>query len=367
MLSFQEQDNWTRIQRIASKLGIECLGVSDTQLDACEPHLQAWLDHGMHGEMHYMERHGTKRLDANTLFQGAIRILSLRIPYVPRNTLTKTGAAQFCSETLQEINQRKQPYISLYARGRDYHKVIRQQLKQFAKAVHEELGEFGFRVAVDSAPTPEVEIARKAGLGWRGKHTLLIHPKEGSLFFLGEVFTNLPLPLSGEFEQDHCGSCQSCITACPTQAIVKPYQVDARLCISYLTIEHDSAIPVALRPLVGTRIYGCDDCQLACPWNKFAQPAKHADFNGRPEFDSPNWFDMMQWSEEEFLKRTEGSAIRRIGYKRFRRNLAVAAGNSQQVTGMEQALHGMRADADDFLAEHIDWALAQIKHNARID
>lgn len=356
----QEQENWAIVNKVAQALGLSCLGVADTDLKACEPHLQHWLDQGMHGEMGYMARHGLNRLDSETIFPGAIRILSLRIPYVPTETLNTPDAAAFTIRTLQEINQQSQPYVSLYARGRDYHKVIRQQLKRFADEVNKQLGGFGFRIAVDSAPTAEVEIARKAGLGWRGKHTLLIHPEEGSLFFLGEVFTNMPLPLSPGFEKNHCGSCSNCITACPTGAIVKPYQVDARLCISYLTIEHDSAIPVELRPLIGTRIYGCDDCQLACPWNKFAKPARHADFKPRTPFQAPEWFSMMKWTEEEFLRLTEGSAIRRIGYRRFRRNLAVAAGNTRGVEGIREALLDMRQEADDFLAEHVDWALNRL-------
>lgn len=345
---------------MAKTLGLGCLGVSDTNLQACEPHLQEWLNQGMHGEMAYMERHGLNRLNADTVFPGAIRIVSLRVPYVPLKTLNQPDAATFTQKTLSEIEAGEKPYVSLYARGRDYHKVIRQQLKRFADAVNAQVAGFGFRVAVDSAPTAEVEIARKAGLGWRGKHTLLIHPQEGSLFFLGEVFTNMPLPVTGEFEKDHCGTCSSCIAACPTGAIVKPYQVDARLCISYLTIEHDNEIPVQLRPLIGTRIYGCDDCQLACPWNKFAAPAQHADFNPRIEFEKPDWFAMMRWTEDEFLKLTEGSAIRRIGYKRFRRNLAVAAGNSVGVVGIQEALRAMRVNADVFLTEHIDWALGRL-------
>jgi epoxyqueuosine reductase len=356
----REQENWTILTNVAQAQGLNCMGITDTDLKACEPHLQDWLAQGMHGEMDYMARHGLNRLDAQTIFPGAIRILSLRIPYVPGETLNQPNPSEFAQNTLERIAQQSQPYFSLYARGRDYHKVIRQALKRFADEVNRQVSGFGFRVAVDSAPTAEVEIARKAGLGWRGKHTLLIHPDEGSLFFLGEVFTNMPLPVSPPFEKNHCGTCNSCMNACPTGAIVKPYQVDARLCISYLTIEHDSAIPLELRPLIGTRIYGCDDCQLACPWNKFAKPARHADFNPRKEFDRPDWFDMMQWSEDEFLKLTEGSAIRRIGYRRFRRNLAVAAGNSVGVDGIRNALLRMRETADDFLGEHIDWALLQL-------
>jgi epoxyqueuosine reductase len=356
-MSNLEQQHWALLQAVATRHGLGCLGVSDTNLSACEPHLQAWLDAGMHGEMEYMARHGMARLDANTLFPGAIRIVSLRVPYVPRETLNQPNAVTFCEQTLEFIDAAKRPYVSLYARGRDYHKVIRQRLKRFVDEVNAEVSSFGFRVTCDSAPTPEVEIARKAGLGWKGKHTLLIHPQEGSLFFLGEVFTNMPLPLSGEFPKNHCGNCQSCMNVCPTGAIVEPYLVDARLCISYLTIESDSAIPLELRAKLGTRIYGCDDCQLACPWNKFAKPATFADFDPRPDFDHPDWFVMMRWTEDEFLKKTEGSAIRRIGYRRFRRNLAIAAGNSQGVAGIKEALQHMRESADEFLAEHIDWAL----------
>lgn len=355
-----EQQHWVLLQTLASQHGLSCLGVSDTHLSACEPHLRAWLSQGMHGEMDYMARHGMARLDADFLFQGAVSIVSLRIPYVPTETLNQPDASTFCENTLDVLNQKKAPYISLYARGRDYHKVIRQRLKRFIDDVNQHITEFGFRVTCDSAPTPEVEIARKAGLGWRGKHTLLIHPQEGSLFFLGEIFTNMPLPLSGEYNKNHCGQCTRCIQVCPTDAIVEPYMVDARLCISYLTIESDSPIPLELRPHLGTRIYGCDDCQLACPWNKFAKPAYFADFNPRADFDQPDWFTLMAWTEEEFLKKTEGSAIRRIGYKRFRRNLAVAAGNSQHVEGIEQALLKMRTSADGFLAEHIDWALKNL-------
>ncbi|HEY1059979.1 MAG TPA: tRNA epoxyqueuosine(34) reductase QueG [Limnobacter sp.] len=358
-MSDLEQQHWALIQAAAQRQGLTALGVSDTNLQACEPHLTAWLNNGMHGEMAYMARHGTARLNPNLLLEGTIRIVSLRIPYVPNNTLTAHGDSDFTDQTLQAVHDPSHPYISLYARGRDYHKVIRKALQRFMTDVHAQVGHLGYRVAVDSAPTPEVEIARKAGLGWRGKHTLLIHPKEGSLFFLGEVFTNLPLPLTGEYTDEHCGTCTRCMTACPTQAIVAPYSVDARRCISYLTIEHDSAIPLALRPAMGTRIYGCDDCQLVCPWNKFSKPTVFADFEARPMFAKADWAELMGWTEQEFLQHTEGTAIRRIGYRRFRRNLAVAAGNAQGVAGIPELLRRMRDGADDFLKEHIDWALAQ--------
>ncbi|HEX4842272.1 MAG TPA: tRNA epoxyqueuosine(34) reductase QueG [Limnobacter sp.] len=357
-----EQKNWALLQATAQAQGLDCLGVSDTNLQACEPHLKAWLDAGMHGEMTYMAKYGMDRLNPDLLHPGAIRIVSVRIPYVSQSQLGKDAQA-FCTQTLDAVNDPSVPYVSLYARGRDYHKVIRQRLKRLADALHSRLleqGEFAFRVTCDSAPTPETEIARKAGLGWRGKHTLLIHPQEGSLFFLGEIFTNLPLPVSNPFEDNHCGQCSRCLSVCPTGAIVKPYQVDARRCVSYLTIEHESAIPLELRSKIGTRIYGCDDCQLVCPWNKFTKPAQFADFNPRPLFEHAEWASMMRWTEAEFLKHTEGSAIRRIGYRKFRRNLAVAAGNSDGNPAVLQGLAQMRDSADDFLAEHIDWALAQL-------
>ena len=358
---WNQEQHWDSFQRIAAEHGLHCMGVSDTALQACEPHLQAWLNEGMQGEMAYMAKHGMARTWADTLLPGTVSIVSVRMNYVPQSAFREAPAHQFLQNTLQQIDARQAPYISLYARGRDYHKVIRQRLQKFVQAVHAQVGEFGYRVACDSAPTPEVEIARKAGLGWRGKHTLLIHPQEGSLFFLGEIFTNLPLPPSPAFEKNHCGTCTACIDVCPTQAIVKPYQVDARRCVSYLTIEHDSAIPLELRPMVGTRIYGCDDCQLACPWNKFAQAATHADFNVRNGFDQPDWQTLMGWTEQQFLDHTQGMAMRRIGYRRFRRNLAVAAGNAKTTPALIHALKTMRAQSDEFLAEHIDWALSRLE------
>ena len=327
----------------------------------------------MHGSMHYMQKHGQDRLNANIILPGTVRIVSIRVPYVPlattpthiastiQNHMVKTMA-----DATNTLKAGEMPYISLYARGRDYHKTLRKRLQKLMDAVHAHWGPFGYRITCDSAPTPEVEIARKAGLGWRGKHTLLIHPQAGSLFFLAEVFTNLPLPLSKEFSQKHCGSCTQCISACPTQAIVTPSQVDARLCISYLTIENPGPIPLTLRPLMGTRLYGCDDCQLACPWNKFAQPSTWADFDARPQFNSPSWANLMAWSETDFLKHTEGSAIRRIGFERWQRNLAVAAGNAlakahgNLYTSLRQSLaHMAQSSTSTLVREHAHWGLAQ--------
>lgn len=359
-----QKDHWSTFQQLAKRHGLDCLGVTDTQLQACAPYLQNWLNQGMHGEMDYMERHGLARLDANMLLPGTVRIVSVRIPYIPPSLLNEQEPKEFFAETLNKVQSASKPYISLYARGRDYHKVIRQTLQRFADDVHHSLGAFGYRVVCDSAPTPEVEIARKAGLGWGGKHTLLINPKEGSFFFLGEIFTNLQLPMDQAFETSHCGECSACIEVCPTQAIVADGVVDARRCISYLTIEHDSAIPLEFRKSIGTRIYGCDDCQLACPWNKFAKPAIHTDFEARHGFDQPDLLALLNWSEADFLKRTEGMAMRRIGYKRFTRNLAIAAGNYRPVEretlfGLIGKLRELRENANEFLAEHLDWALSQ--------
>lgn len=351
---------WNWLTQRGSELGIECMGVADTELSACEPKLQAWLNNGMHGEMGYMQKHGMARLDAGTLLPGTIRIVSVRINYLPSSQSIEKNRENWRTNALELSRSNHSPYISLYARGRDYHKVIRSKLATLMKEANTEFGHLGYRVAVDSAPTPEVEIARKAGLGWRGKHTLLIHPRAGSMFFLGEIFTNLPLPLSGEFEQNHCGQCNACITDCPTGAIVEEGVVDARRCISYLTIEHESEIPLELRPLMGMRIYGCDDCQLVCPWNKFAETAFWADFESRHGFDQPDLLELLNWTEEAFLKKTEGMAMRRIGFEKFQRNLAVACGNSDYRPEIVEALERIKPSASSLVREHIDWALGQI-------
>lgn len=349
---------WSWLQDQAKTLGLECIGVSDTQLEACEPKLQAWLNNGMHGEMAYMEKHGMARTQTQTLLPGTVSIISVRVSYIP--DLGLSNAKQFCEKELANATGDQAPYISLYARGRDYHKVLRNQLQKLAQTIENQFGQYGYRVAVDSAPTPEVEIARKAGLGWRGKHTLLINPKAGSFFFLGELFTNLPLPTGPEFDTHHCGQCTDCIDACPTKAIVREGVVDARRCISYLTIEHHSSIPRNLRKAIGTRIYGCDDCQLVCPWNKFATESVFTDFKTRNGFDAPNLLALMGWSEEDFLRQTEGMAMRRIGFEKFQRNLAVAAGNSQADQTLIDKLKEMRAHASTMVTEHIDWALAEL-------
>lgn len=346
------------------------MGVTDTHLAACEPHLQAWLDAGMHGSMQYMAKYGLDRLNPQIILPGTVRIVSVRVPYVPATLMEAGHGDEFCKDTLNSLEAGDSPYVSVYARGRDYHKVIRAQLKKLAEGFHQQHGQSGYRIAVDSAPTPEVEIARKAGLGWRGKHSLLIHPQEGSFFFLGEIFTNFDLPLSQPFESNHCGSCSACQQACPTGAIVADGVVDARKCVSYLTIEHEGGVPEPLRKALGARLYGCDDCQLVCPWNKFAKPSVIADFEPRAPWNAPSLVELLQWSETEFLDRTAGMAMRRIGYWRFVRNLLVVAGNvgARHKVQRRPLIHALSAalskhplvSVDAILTEHAQWALAQM-------
>ncbi|NJM32371.1 MAG: tRNA epoxyqueuosine(34) reductase QueG [Limnobacter sp.] len=364
------QKNWSLLQRVASECGIECLGVTDTGLSHCKTHLNDWLNNGMHGDMDYMARHGENRLDANAILPGATRIVSVRINYLAPSFLEGQTSTQAMEGALQNVLHGK-PYISLYARGRDYHKVIRNRLARLAKRMQEYTGPFRFRVACDSAPTPEVEIARKAGLGWRGKHSLLLHPDRGSLFFLGEIFTDLPLPASPPFDKQHCGQCRACMDICPTQAIVKEGVVDARRCISYLTIEHKGAIPVEFRQAIGSRLYGCDDCQLACPWNKFAQAATEADFEPRNGFEKPALAGISWAGTRPLFKKTEGMAMRRIGFERFARNVAVVAGNvgphesAEAVLQLESALHALLARCSALVAEHVHWALGRLATASR--
>jgi epoxyqueuosine reductase len=329
-----------RIKAWAKELGFEAAGIADADLSAAEPRLLQWLAQGRHGEMEYMARHGALRARPAELHPGTLRVISCRLPYG--------------SGTEPELS-REHAVISRYARGRDYHKVVRAKLQRLCERIAAEAGEFGYRVFSDSAPVMEVELARKAGIGWRGKHTLLLD-RTGSWFFLGEVYTDLPLPCDAP-AQEHCGSCRRCIDACPTGAITAPYQLDARRCISYLTIEHQSAIPEELRPLVGNRVYGCDDCQDVCPWNGFAQPGGEADFAPRHGLERAKLVELFAWSEAEFDERTRGSAIRRIGYERWLRNLAVGLGNAP---GSPQVVAALRARADHpsaLVREHVRWAL----------
>lgn len=341
----------------AFELGFSQIGVADIDLAAAEPGLQAWLAAGFHGSMHYMQAHGLKRARPAELVPGTLRVLTARMDYLPRDTAAGWQALEW-----QGLTDRPQTaQLSIYARGRDYHKVLRQRLQLLATRLAEAIGPFGHRVFTDSAPVLEVELASRSGIGWRGKHTLALHREAGSMFFLGEIYIDLPLPLSTAVSA-HCGECAACIDVCPTQAIVAPYRVDARRCISYLTIEHDGAIPVELRPAIGNRIYGCDDCQLVCPWNKFAQKTVLADFDVRPGLQSPELLSVWAWDEADFMRRMEGSAIRRIGHQRWQRNIAVALGNALRVSDdarLRDALIAARPDATELVAEHIEWALTQ--------
>ena len=332
----------------AHRLGFDALGVSSVEIPEDERHLLRWLADGFHGQMHYMQRHGSKRSRPQELVPGTVRVISARLDYWPGEACA--AAAVLADGSLG--------YVSRYALGRDYHKVLRRGLAALALTLQRRIGAFGYRVCVDSAPVLERAHARDAGLGWIGKHTNLIARDAGSWFFLGEILTDLPLPPDLPASA-HCGSCQACIPACPTGAIVAPYRLDARRCISYLTIEHPGSIPAELRDLLGNRIYGCDDCQLACPWNKFARAAAHPDFKVRHGLDAPDLPGLFRWSEAQFLARTEGSAIRRIGYARWSRNIAVALGNAPPSAAARAALAARRADPSPLVREHVEWALAK--------
>lgn len=340
----------------ARELGFSQIGVADVDLHSAEPGLLAWLEAGFHGHMDYMAAHGLRRARPAELVPGTVRVVTARMDYLP--AALPPGWQHIGWERLQRPAQ---AVVSLYAQGRDYHKVMRQRLQRLADRLAVELGPFGHRVFTDSAPVLEAELAQRSGIGWRGKHTLVLSREAGSMFFLGEIYVDWPLPLTKPVGA-HCGNCDACITACPTGAIVAPYRLDARRCISYLTIELDGSIPQEFRAAIGNRIYGCDDCQLACPWNKYAQRARVPDFDTRPALAGGDLVELWRWNESQFLHHTEGSAIRRIGHARWRRNLAVALGNAWRETGdlgLAQALREARDSADDILREHIDWALAQ--------
>lgn len=345
-----------QLQEWAGELGFSQIGVADVDLSSAESGLLAWLNNGFHGSMDYMAAHGLKRARPAELVPGTVRVITARMDYLPRGTPEGWQAVEW-----DRLGDPSRANVSLYARGRDYHKVLRARLQKLCDRLAQEIGPFGHRVFTDSAPVLEVELAQRSGLGWRGKHTLLLDRDAGSTFFLGEIFVDLPLPLT-EPVQDHCGRCSACQQACPTQAIREPYVVDARRCISYLTIEHDGPIPEPLREAIGQRLYGCDDCQLACPWNKFARPAVLADFDPRPELADAGVVTLWAWSEADFLRQTEGSPIRRIGFERWRRNLAVVSGNAlrrAELPGLREALREARATASPLVREHLDWALAQ--------
>jgi epoxyqueuosine reductase len=351
-----QQALWANLRVWSHELGFSQIGVAGVDLGAAEDGLQAWLDAGFHGAMQYMAAHGRKRARPAELVPGTVRVVTLRMDYLPAEAGDGWQPIEW-----QRLAAPARATVSLYARGRDYHKVLRARLQTLADRLADVVGPFGHHVFTDSAPVLEVELAQASGIGWRGKHTLTLHREAGSMFFLGEIFVDLPLPLT-EPVAPHCGSCDACISVCPTQAIVAPYRLDARRCISYLTIEHAGPIPVALRPLMGNRIYGCDDCQLVCPWNKFAQRAAVRDFDVRPLLADPTLLQLWAWSEAEFLRHTEGSAIRRIGHQRWQRNLAVALGNAWAASGdpaFAAALHAGFDAASPLVREHVAWALAQ--------
>lgn len=333
----------------AKKLGFQQLEVTDTELEHYQNHFIDWLKLDHHGEMGYMHKHGSMRYQPDELVPNTLRIISVRMDYYPPD----------CETAEATLGNPELGYISRYALGRDYHKLMRKRLQKLASKISSEIGDFGYRVFVDSAPVLEKPLAEKAGLGWIGKHTNLINKKAGSWFFLGEIYTDLPLPVSNNSPESHCGTCQSCIEACPTKAIIAPYELDARRCISYLTIELDGAIPVEFRTAMGNRIYGCDDCQLYCPWNRFSTPTVEKDFFARQPLDAPQLLELFNWSEEEFLKHTEGSAIRRIGYQRWQRNIAIALGNAAHSNNIIAALENKITRSSAMVNEHIDWALLE--------
>ena len=346
----------TRLRAWAVDCGFSQIGVADVDLHEAEPGLLAWLHAGFHGEMGYMSAHGLKRARPAELVPGTVRVITARMDYLPTATPEGWRAIEF-----SRLEAPAQATVSLYARGRDYHKVLRARLQRLAERLQEQVGPYGHRVFTDSAPVLEVELASRSGLGWRGKHTLTLSREAGSMFFLGEIYVDLPLPLT-EPASAHCGSCRACLDVCPTQAIVAPYRLDARRCISYLTIEHPGPIPEPLRVAMGNRIYGCDDCQLVCPWNRHAQRAALPDFDVREPFAAPTLLQLWGWDEAQFLQLTQGSAIRRIGFERWQRNLAVALGNAWRAGGdvaIAQALRARREAASALVQAHIDWALAQ--------
>jgi epoxyqueuosine reductase len=342
-----EQAFAQRIKDWGRSLGFQAVGIAHADLSAAEPRLLDWLDRGWHGEMEYMARHGALRARPHELKPGTLRVISCRMDYLD----DVPGA-------LADELQPGCAYIARYARGRDYHKVLRSRLQKLCDRIEAEAGPFGYRVFTDSAPVLEVELAAKAGIGWRGKHTLLLDRTAGSWFFLGEIFCDLPLPVDEE-QPNRCGTCERCIDICPTQAIRGPYQLDARRCISYLTIEHKSAIPEELRPLIGNRVYGCDDCQLVCPWNRFAKPSAEEDFRARNGLDRATLVELFGWTETQFNERLQGSPIRRIGYERWLRNLAVGLGNAPTSAEVVQALHARANHPSALVREHVHWALAR--------
>jgi epoxyqueuosine reductase len=335
-----------RIRAWAHELGFQRIGVTGVELDEDAAHLRDWLGQGLHGDMQWMARHGAMREKPDALRPGTLRVLSVRMDYGITDE----------AEDWNTLGDGERAYVARYARGRDYHKLMRTRLQKLADRIEAEVGPFGHRVFVDSAPVMERALARNAGLGWIGKHTCLIDKDAGSWFFLGEIYTDLPLPLDAPATA-HCGTCTRCIEICPTQAITAPNRLDARRCIAYLTIEHEGAIPEELRAPIGNRVFGCDDCQLICPWNKFAKVAAEPDFRARNNLDQASLVELFGWTEEEFLQRTEGSAIRRLGHERWLRNIAVGLGNAPTTPGVVGALASRREHSSELVREHVAWAL----------
>ena len=372
---------WRQLQAWALEEGFSQIGVADVDLGSAEDGFLQWLQAGFAGRMDYMHAHGLKRLRPAELVPGTVRVITARMDYLPRDVgapehspvpstePTLATPADWREREGQRLRSPHEAVISVYARGRDYHKVLRGRLARLARRLQDLIGPFGHRAFTDSAPVAEVELAARSGLGWRGKHTLLLNRQGGSMFFLGELFVDLPLPLTDPVE-DHCGQCSACLQACPTGAIVAPYRLDARRCISYLTIEEPGPIAPELREAMGNRLYGCDDCQLTCPWNKYAQPSRLPDFDTRPAWRSPMLLNYWQWNEQDFERHTEGTAIRRIGFERWQRNLAVVSGNALRAVGeapadadrafvqaLQHALVSALETARPLVAEHLVWAL----------
>ncbi|MEJ7687302.1 MAG: tRNA epoxyqueuosine(34) reductase QueG [Variovorax sp.] len=349
-----------RIQALAQELGFSQIGIAGVDLSSAETGLAQWLAEGFHGEMHYMAAHGSRRARPAELVPGTVSVITARMDYLPRATPGDWQSIEF-----DRLQRPGEGIVSLYARGRDYHKVMRSRLARLAARIADEVGAFGHRAFTDSAPVLEAELAARSGQGWRGKHTLVLDRDAGSMFFLGEIYVDMALAPTAPASA-HCGSCSACIDICPTRAIVAPHRLDARRCISYLTIEHAGPIPIELRPLIGNRIYGCDDCQLICPWNKFAQRSALPDFDARDGLTGRHLAELFAWSDEEFLRFTEGSPIRRIGHERWLRNVAVALGNALRAGDerAREALIARRGDPSALVREHVEWALAVAPFNA---
>lgn len=361
--SWINQIDWLRDE--ARSFGFGDIRVSDTDMSQAKPKLREWLAAGRHGDMNYMSQHEHLRIEPQLLHAGTIRVLTVRMDYLPDTPEMRT-ALDWRELEFEKTEHSSTAAIALYARGRDYHKILRARLQHLADRIQEKIGSFGFRVFVDSGPVMEVELAQKSGLGWRGKHTLLLNREAGSMFFLGEIYVDVPFPIDPPVTS-HCGECSACLDICPTKAITAPYQLDARRCISYLTIEHKGSIPEELRPMMGNRVYGCDDCQLACPWNKFAQISPLPDFLPRHGLDHSHLLALWNWTEDDFLQRHEGSPIRRIGYEAWQRNLAIGMGNACRSNklsnadrlSLQEALRDKLEAASPLVVEHILWALNQ--------